>query len=202
MLRRRGYKIFTVGVEECTRERVLSSIDELAHDSRDGSKTFFYYAGHGSHIDRTYVNGITTRGEGYVDSQRIVPYALFERLANVRGKKAVVIDACYSGEFTEYLRKGMGPPLLKDYVVIASTRRDGEGIVTVWTTKPEEVPRHLIDKSVSNVVFWLYGRTPHRRRVDLSQIPIPIFNALPDVRTRYPKTNLEIQRVSDTGFIL
>ncbi len=207
LLHRRGYRTKVVGVEECTRERVLSSIDELAQSGRSNSRTFFYYAGRGHHIGKDYANGITVNGTD-VDSQRIVPYALFKRLRNVKGKKAVVIDACLSGEFSEYLESQHQDKLLTDYVLIASTTKDGLSINTSWSS-PKDSP--LKDRIVSSVVYWLYTNGNTHKRINLAGIPIPTFKFLEgypqELQKIHPginveKINLQIQRVSDTNFIL
>ncbi len=61
ILEKRRYKTKIIDVEECTRDNVLSNIEQLAIKSRENSKSLFYYGGHGDER-YGYVNGITMNG--------------------------------------------------------------------------------------------------------------------------------------------
>lgn len=208
LLRSHRYDISIIGVEECRKEHVLSSIDRLAHDSRDNSKTFLYYAGHGHHIDKTHANGLTVSGDEDVYSQRIAPSELFERLARVRGKKAVVIDACLSGEFVGELSGFQAELQFTDYVLITATTRDGFSL-SAGILEAKDTP--LEGRSISPLVYWIYTAGSGGRKIDLANMPLPTVtitdDSLRNLQTMYPEIDVEridlrVQRVGNIDFIL
>ncbi len=202
MLQSRGYEVSTTSPENCTKEYVLAAIDELADKSRDDSRTLFYYSGHGFLSD-----GITTIVDLYPEG--IEPLELFSRLGRVRGKKAAIVDACLSGEFTDYLRRTYCPvPLITDYVVIASTQRKGlsfSGTIDV----PNE--SRLKGRSISNVVYWMWTNHCEYGIFYLDKWPLMDFTIPSEEAEKlaqmFPhidvgQLSLEMQRISDTDFEL
>ncbi len=83
----------------------LQAIERLATPE---SLTVFYFSGHGHRQGDLDLNG----------KIKMPPLELYERLEWIRGRKAVIIDACHSGHFAE---ESIIPP---ETVVIASTRDD------------------------------------------------------------------------------
>jgi len=66
---------------------VLNELDRVAPTSVSEDHFLFYFSGHGLKDGICLNDGIITPG------------GLYSRLENVRGSKAVIVDACYSGTF-------------------------------------------------------------------------------------------------------
>lgn len=204
MLQSRGYEVYEIGSGNCTRGYVSAAIDELAGSSTPNSRTFFYYVGHGFPNE----NGKATIVDAY--PKGIDPPELFTGLGRIRGKKAVFVDSCLSGEFIEYLRHFNGAkPLIKDYVAFASTRRDGLSVSCSWNGLPDE--SRLGGRSVSNLVHWLYTNHCEYGGIHLGSLPIPSYRISPEEVQRISqmlplldmeKLSLDIQRIGDTDFEL
>lgn len=211
LLKIKEYKTQIIGVEECTKERVLSSIDQLAESSRKGSNTFFYYAGHGGLLGQDFNDGINVNGSNTDPcSMGIVPYELFERAKKIKGKKALLIDACLSGAFVEYLASS-SRPLIKDYVVIASTLKEGlsfGGNIFTTIQDGDKIDTHplLSDKIISPLVCWLYIVSIKNKRVNLSRIPLPSVTLPDEFLKKHPEIDLKrdgiMYRITDTNFVL
>lgn len=88
ILKHRGYKgrIRRLGYD-ATKQSIKAELRRLAQETTDESHTFFYFHGHGGN------NGIIANG------QVINPKELYSLVRKIRGKKAVVIEACRSGRF-------------------------------------------------------------------------------------------------------
>ncbi len=197
----RSYDSSQIGPEACTKERVMASIDELVDGSDDDSRAIFYYAGHG--FDN---NGAPPTIVG-PSSMGVEPSELFGELGRVKGQKAVFIDACLSGRFTEYVSK-LAVPVIRDYVVFASTKADGLSISCRRFELPER--SFLKGKVISNLAHWLWTNHCEYGTVFLDSWPIPNYGiqGLEKLAKNFPaldiagRVNLEIQRVSDTKFEL
>ncbi len=197
----RSYGLSQIGPEACTKERVMASIDELVGGSDDDSRTIFYYMGHG--FDN---NGVPPTIVGPYSSG-IEPSELFGELGRVKGQKAVFIDACLSGRFTEY-PNNLAVPVIRDYVVFASTRADGLSISSASWNVPNG--SFLKEKVISNLAHWLWTTHCEYGIVFLDSWSIPKYGVqdLQKLAKNFPaldivgRVNLEIQRVSDTRFEL
>lgn len=101
---------------------VLESLGRRAFAAGADAHTFFQYSGHGVH-------------EGLVvnTGELLTPRLLFEACGAIRGKKLLVLDACYAGVFLAH--RGAVPP---ETAVLAATRTvddaayvEGPGMVGV-----------------------------------------------------------------------
>lgn len=205
VLYQRGYDVAAVGPEACTKERVLASIDELVEGSRGDSRTLFYYSGHGFHSE-----GVTTIVDAH--PKGIEPHELFARLGRVRGRKAVFVDACLSGEFVDYVAANAGN-IIRNYVVLAATSRDGLSLTARWRTPNIPSDSILNEKTISHLAHWLFMQHAEYASVFLDTWPIDERKYLirpEDERfvqeLSLPclprKIKLEIQRTSDVQFDL
>ena len=126
---------------EQTASQILAAIPEVLDATTDDDVSLFYYSGHGS--PGGYLIG-TNSGEVGFD-QYIKPSALYEALNAVKGKKIVIIDACYSGsligrgeaesDFAEdfisaFSMASRSSELAKDdfFVIVAASVKEGTGI--------------------------------------------------------------------------
>lgn len=204
VLRQRGYDAATLGPEACTKERVLASIDGLVEGSEAGSKTLFYYAGHGFYSGNGVVSIVDSLQRG------LRPQELFEALGQIRGRKAVFLDACLGGEFVDYVAANAGN-IIRNYVVLAATSRDGLSLSGRWET-PNIPPNSILNgKSISHLAHWLFMQHAKYGLVFLDTWPIDEHKYLvhPGDKQRFAqepslpwKINLEIQRTSDVHFDL
>jgi len=106
-LKKRNFSVEIIRPEEATKENLTDKIGKLAEKSSNYSKTIFYFAGHGSidsgiqgiclNKDSTCIN----EGDEFV---LFSPLEFYEEISNIKGEKAVIIDTCFSGAFTEYLK--------------------------------------------------------------------------------------------------
>lgn len=83
-----------------TKSNVLAYLDQLAYLTVPESHFLFFYSGHGSS------NGLHLGNRAFFDlfglgSKEISPHDLYPRLANVRGKKALILDCCHAGKFID-----------------------------------------------------------------------------------------------------
>ncbi len=107
---RRGFRgnIETLLDRQTDYDSVVEKIQRLERTATPESLTLFYFSGHGRRQGDLDLNG----------SMKMSPTDLYDRLEWIRGRKAVIIDACHSGHFAE---ESIIPP---ETVVIASTRDD------------------------------------------------------------------------------
>jgi len=133
LLSERGYCVQALYPEDIDEKTLVSSIREFAKNTDEKSKNIFYFSGHGTFVKTD--NGSIVRGiqlnQGEREEERIMPaYALLEELANIKGYTGVVIDSCFSGQFSELakdaeVRTYLG---LKNFVILASCPFDKKGI--------------------------------------------------------------------------
>ena len=208
ILKNRGYLTRIIGFEKCTKRNVLSGIEQLIERSREDSRSLFYYTGHGSEIPG-YANGISMNKEDrefdFWD-QRILPYSLLRRLGKVKGKKAIIIDSCLSGEFVENAIKYSDETLIRDYVIITSTTRDGYTVYSKWDLHDNHP---LKDKRIGSVTHWMYESARKTRRLNLANAPLGEYSLkfpekIPAEKENlnYSRINLQMQRTGDTDFFL
>ncbi|MBI2145004.1 caspase family protein [Candidatus Woesearchaeota archaeon] len=200
VLRQRGYNLTQIGPGNCTKENVLASIDGLAASSEPDTKTLFYYTGHGFSEHRL-TTIVDSRSRGFR------PQDLFQALGLLRGRKAVFLDACLSGEFVDYLATNAGE-LIRNYVVLAATSKDGLSVTTKWETPNIPQDSVLNGKSISHLAHWLFMQHAERGYVDLNTCPIDErkYRVPPEADALAQglpwKIILEIQRTSDVQFDL
>jgi len=107
---RRGFRgnIETLLDTQTDYDNVVEGLQRLERATTPESLTVFYFSGHGRRMGDLDLDG----------SMKMSPTDLYDRLEGIRGRKAVIIDACHSGHFAE---ESIIPP---ETVVIASTRDD------------------------------------------------------------------------------
>ncbi len=200
VLQQRGYDVATVSPDACTKQNVLASIDSLVTGSKPDSRTLFYYTGHGF-----YDNGATTILDSHPRGFR--PQELFQALGQIRGRKAVFLDACLSGEFVDYLAANAGK-IIRNYVVLAATSRDGLSLTAKWTIPPNTPHSSPLNGNISNLAYWLFAQHRDYGTVYLDKWSIDelVFNpqeVAQKLTQGLPwKIRLEIQRTSDAPFDL
>lgn len=101
---------------------ILESLGRRAFTAGAGAHTFFQYSGHG-----------VREGLAVNAGELLTPRLLFEACGAIRGKKLLVLDACYAGAFLAH--RGAVPP---ETAVLAATRTvddsayvEGPGMVGV-----------------------------------------------------------------------
>ena len=89
--------------KECTYAQIDSAITSLLSGARDQDISLFYFSGHGTKGGYLYTS----------DKQGYTPAHLRQKLDAVKGRKVVIIDACYSGGLIQdaAVSKSGGDPL-------------------------------------------------------------------------------------------
>jgi len=208
ILKNRGYNTTIIGVGECTKRNVLSGIEQLIERSKKDSRSLFYYTGHGSEMPG-YTNGISmNKGNNEFDpwDRRILPYSLLRRLGKVKGKKAIIIDSCLSGEFVENAIKYSDEILIRDYVIITSTTKDGYTICSKWDLHDNHPLR---DKKIGLVTHWMYESARRVKRLNLAEAQLGKYSVkfpekvhIENENSDYSKIKLQMQRTGDADFFL
>jgi len=98
----RGFSgnITTLVEDEATPETVLTHLEQLRPKLTIDSHFVFYYSGHG--FRNRPRPGKPPEGFLVLSAGGLTPSMLYPALANLPGKKAVIIDCCYAGMFREY----------------------------------------------------------------------------------------------------
>ena len=206
LLKSYGYQCNTINPENATEDKIFSKIEQLATESNNSHQTVFYYAGHGHVINKYYGKAISVKGRG-IDKSRITEYELFDALGKIQGKKAIIIDACHSGAFVDYLKDiefqelALGYNIIDNYVAIASCPAD---CVSISSSKL------IKDKRIGALTRGLYNLLNFTGSpVNLSTADIEIANKSHRksidklaIEIEDPSLSFEMQRVSDTDFIL
>lgn len=105
---RRGFRgnIETLLDAQTDHNSVVERLQVIERSATPESLTVFYFSGHGRRGGDLDIN----------DKMKMSPADLYDHLDWIRGRKAVIIDACHSGHFAE---ESIIPP---ETIVIASTR--------------------------------------------------------------------------------
>lgn len=191
-LRRRGYDCYILGPED-TEEEIFKSINDVASESNDETKTVFYFSGHGANLEDYGQVIIVNSSNPTYDKFGITPNCLFNKLAKVKGKKAIIIDACYSGRFTlEEELEG----IIENYVVIAACPED---------YKTHYSPLYIMGEKLGSLTFDIYKLLNKSKPVNLSKEKIP--KSTLEFLLQIPgkiisNVSYEKQRVSDIDFYL
>lgn len=101
-------EVYSLFNEEATKENILSTLDEIAQNSKPQDVFFFYYAGHGSMVEGSFYFIPTESVRLYdfelLSSEAINAAILQQKFSNISAlKQLVVLDACQSGGSTELL---------------------------------------------------------------------------------------------------
>ena len=115
-LNKRGFsqgniaRMYGKGHEKITKQSVLGQLEQLAYLATVDSYVIFYFSGHGS-------------SEGLrVGKETISPFEIYEKIANIRGKKAIILDSCHAGIFLTYMNGMLVPG---DTLVLAASSGNG-----------------------------------------------------------------------------
>jgi len=212
LLRRCGYERKIIRHRECTEKTIVESIDQLARESDADSQTVFFYAGHGHDAGTYYSKGVCVNGNPTnIYEKRMTPFAILQLLGKIKGKKAVIIDSCYSGEFVDEVKdkavRSVFPDMINDYVVLAACPADNatvrsEGYAKGWDIGP-----------LTAALYYLIGSS--KGPVNLAKAEIPWRNSESYIMSRYSNEaigdieksvgasiSFEMQRASDTDFFL
>lgn len=176
-LSRRGYDCKVIDSFSATNTRIFESIDEVAVNSNEETKTVFYISSEGYKVPNEKFSILTVKDSNSLlvkdsnpntDCYAIFPHNLFEKLGKIKGKKAIFIDACYSGNFLEC--KNI-EDLIENYVIVAACPEDkitASHFMYIFT-----------GKYTSSLEFNLY------KLLTKSEEPINIS------KQKIPKSNLE-----------
>ena len=168
-LSRRGYDCKVIDTFSATNTKIFESIDEIAVNSNEETKTVFYISSEGYKGPNEKVSILTVKDyNSNKDYYAIYPYNLFEKLGKIKGKKAIFIDACYSGNFLEC--KNI-EDLIENYVIVAACPEDritASNFMYIFT-----------GKYTSSLEFNLY------KLLTKSEEPINIS------KQKIPKSNIE-----------
>lgn len=133
LLSERGYSIEALYPDDVDGETLVSTVREFAKKTNEKSKNIFYFSGHGNYIELN--NGHVVRGlemnNWECEEAKVMPaFDFLAELAKMRGYTGVVIDSCFSGQFSELasdaeVRSYLG---LKNFVILASCPFDKKGV--------------------------------------------------------------------------
>lgn len=79
-----------------TADQILSAVSQTFAEAKDSDLSLFYYAGHGAGAGDSFEAGSLI---GIDLEDAVSPAQLRAALDGVKGRKIVVVDACYSGNF-------------------------------------------------------------------------------------------------------
>lgn len=101
-------QVYSLFNEEATKEKMLTTLDEIAANSRPQDVFFFYYAGHGSMVEGDFyfipTENIRLYDFDLLSDGAVNAATLQQKFANISAlKQLVVLDACQSGGSTELL---------------------------------------------------------------------------------------------------
>lgn len=88
--------------ENLSADQILSAIQETFGKATDADISLFYYSGHGLSSEETAKNGALV---GIDYSSYVTASQLRNALDSIKGRKIIVVDACYSGGL---IGKGLG----------------------------------------------------------------------------------------------
>ncbi|GEM_PF-2511803 len=102
-LHSRGFagNIETLIDKQATPKSVVQAIERIAEKATPDSHTLFYYAGHGSASLGGIFGGLVLGNWFTGMYSYLSPVELHGALGKVEGKKAAIIDACFSGAFID-----------------------------------------------------------------------------------------------------
>ena len=115
-LRRRRYIVQTLTGRESTKSRVKQKLDEISYLTTPDSHFFFSFHGHGND------HGVC------VSNQVMDPKTLYKKMQNIRGSRAIVIDACNAGLFVNERNRNLIP---EGSLVLASCQEGNQAHETV-----------------------------------------------------------------------
>ncbi len=127
-------------------------------------------------------------------------------MGKVKGKKGIILDSCFSGQFVEELAGRPDKELIRDYVLIASTTKDGYSVSSDRWKLPDKHP--LKSKLISPVVHWIHERSISDHVFNLTKAPFNEYilprkdNATEQEDRDYERRDLRMQRIGDSDFIL
>jgi hypothetical protein len=199
LLERRGFQSKILSQGACTKRRINEELGKIAESSSSISKTFLYYGGHYP-VERSQPGGsfLTYQGFRIGEGEKLSPEEMFSALSPLKGRKAVVIDACHSGLYTEYVKKH-NP--IRNYVVIAACPRGTETLFGKVFIK---------GRWTGALTYGIYKALSEERKINLSDENI--MCGTEEYRKMSPQElkkravsgdfpiSLEIQRESDTDF--
>jgi hypothetical protein len=110
---RRGFagNIFRLHNGDAATENIMRRLEQIAYHTTPDSHMIFHYSGH---ADKTGLN---------LNTKQLSPAELYQKLANIRGKKAVILDCCHAGTFIDEQNAARIPP---QTLVLAASRSDGK----------------------------------------------------------------------------
>ena len=120
-----GYALFMMYPPYNSGRHVVPAVLRLAELARPCDMTVIYYSGHGNGVGLAYYD--VEENNGKDDSHlRTKPEDLITAAAQIKGKKAIIIDTCHSGMFVDYVREH--PGCIDNYVVLAACPGDKDTI--------------------------------------------------------------------------
>jgi len=86
---------------------ILSAFDDISNKAEITDITIFYFSGHGSKDDGALLCGTTDSIGGKSmtdinvidDSYLLSPIEIKHKMSKIKGKKLIIVDSCYSGNF-------------------------------------------------------------------------------------------------------
>ncbi len=192
------YELNVLGPEESTKNNILHQLKNLASESKDNQRTILYYCGRGF-IDDFY-EGIIVNDDIIADFPSIIsPADLYEAVNELRGKKAIILDACHTGMFVDFVedKKNVNAPL-KDYVIIASCPQECVSYRVHETEVGYLTSRILVDIikqkgpiNLSNINLSPMMNENYIKRLEKSGL-----------KHTGKKASVDVQRIFDIEFIL
>lgn len=102
--------------EDATKKKILRQLEQAAYLTTPDSHFIFHYSGHGNK------NGLDLNPLDVIS-----PSELYLKLANIRGKKAIILDCCHAGVFLSEKNKKEVPP---DSLILAASSTSGNAYET------------------------------------------------------------------------
>lgn len=187
--------------EEATRENIVAKLSTIAASANPEDVFLFFYAGHGSLIDREFFfipTEVTRLYEGSTLQQKALSAELVQGLfSEIKAlKQVVVIDACHSGASTEVLAQRGG---LEEKAIAQLSRSAGVHVMAStgseqFATEFKELGHGVFTYSLLSALEGKADGAPKDGRVTIFEMKSYLDSVVPDLseskkgKAQYPYT--------------
>ncbi len=192
LLRQEGYKTTGINWYNLDVDSFKKAIDKRIETIKkvDNPRTLIYYSGHGNIPKKEKQGLLINKGFDVLE-----PRQFYQMINKITGKKAILLDCCYAGYFTDFIKENNNE--LSDYVVIAACP---DGKITGNAQRGH-------NGWIGNFTFGFFQMLDENKgnQIDLSTVDIKSGTKLDRiVHSLLLKKNIsyEVERISDTPYLL
>lgn len=210
-LLKRGYECFIITALRASQKNILEKLEELSEESTSLDSTIYFHSGHGGVFDfligKPYTEALALNGYENFDELTLTPQELMGAMGKFRGKKAIMIDSCNGGAFTDYLKDlstNENNQVIRDYSCLASCP---SGYSTLSVPLDYGYKLGPLCYSLLNLIGKETKTPVNLSKTEILCGPEYYRKNLDDVISSFGLGNgepisFELQRISDTDFYL